>query len=157
MTMAKYGSYSNHNLWKIFQELSITTEKVEQQNSQHAFPLNLINSQLWALVWHERKLNKLTPLECFEFFRAAFERARWIGWVCRSVPVLYTPQNGLAYARGSSARRKGFYCTREGDQCPLEVHWGVPAPCPPLSRLIKLSLHPARPARQTNCTRNQML
>ena len=40
------------------------------------------------------------------------------------------------------ARRKGFYCTREGDQCPLQVHWGVPAPCRPLSRLIKLSLHP---------------
>ena len=76
-----------------------------------------------------------------EFFRAVPNEPRWIGWVCRSVPLIHSSSE---WSIGCT-EREGIVVTG-GDQCPLEVHWGVPAPCPPLSRLIKLSLHPDQPS-----------
>ena len=60
----------------------------------------------------------------FRVLQSSFERARWIGWVCRSVPVIHSSE----WTIGCTVGRKGGYCRRR--RWPVPTRGPLRRPCP---------------------------
>ena len=88
----------------------------------------------------------------FRVLQSSFERARWIGWVCRSVPVIHSSE----WTIGCTVGRKGWYCRSR--RWPVPTRGPLRRPCPVSPTVPPHKTVPtSRPTQcGTKCTRLAM-